>query len=123
MGDQLDDQQHNEPSPRKMGRGIAKLNNITIRQGSNSVVERIPVQFDDNCNPIGANGANGANFIIYIGIVVRRRISILKDNWNHFSNDDKQQWVAEIRVCIDLNYYFHNMNFYLYFGNFCLFLV
>lgn len=102
MGDHSDDdQQPNEPSPRKRGRGIAKLNNIVVRHGLGNAGP-IPVQFDDNCSPIGATGAA---FVTYIGITVRRRISILIDNWKFIKQEDKQEWLAEIRVCFTINFF------------------
>lgn len=93
MADGDNNQQRNDP-PRRKGRGPTKLNEVVVRQGTN--VQPIRVDFDDDMNPIGEVGAN---FISYIGFVVRNRISILVNDWRRVNKDVKDQCWSDILVC------------------------
>ena len=91
-----DDQQNSSDPPRRRGRGVTRLSRLVVRHSAENA-ERVPVEFDDNYNPVGEFASQ---FITYMGVVARRRIDILIDDWRSVPEDVKNDCLAEIAVSV-----------------------
>ena len=93
--DHPDDHQNRDP-PRRKGRGVTKLSRLIVRHSGENA-ERLPIEFDNDCNPVGEFAAQ---FVTYIGVVARRRIDILIDDWRSVPEEVKNDCMAEIAVSV-----------------------